>query len=185
MNEMIFSTLFKKKTPSVKITDRVWMNASGKWSGIIQQHNIDPETIFIYWFDDTRKQLHDNLAALNKSAMLMNYRQVTAASVRRHQVIFVEHYPLAPKEMALYKELQLLEAIIFSSLQEPLLQLFGGDRIRSIMKTMGMEENESMEHPYISQSIQRAQEKIERKLIVEHSANNQQDWLDRNIIGEL
>jgi len=161
------------------------MNATGKWSGILQQHKIDPETIFIYWFDDTRKQLQAQFEALGKSALLMNYHQVSAASVRRHQVIFVEHYPLAQKEMELYQELQLLEAIIFSSLQEPLFQLFGGDRIRSIMKSMGMEESESMEHPYISQSIQRAQEKIERKLIVEHSANNQQDWLDRNIIGEL
>ncbi len=182
---MIFSTLFKKKTPTVKITDRVWMNAAGKWSGILQQYQNDPETIFVVWFDDTLRQLQEQFTALGKTALLMSYRQVSSMSVQRHQVVFVEHYPIATKEMELYQNLHLLEAIIFSSLQEPLMQLFGGDRIRSIMKTMGMEEAESMEHPYISQSIQRAQEKIEKQLIVEHTAKSQQEWLDRNVVETI
>lgn len=158
------------------------MNAEGKWSGILQQYQNDPETIFVVWFDETMRHLQERFTALGKTALVMNYRQVSTHSIVRHQVIFVEHYPLHSKELAVYQQLNLLEAIIFSSLQEPLLQLFGGDRIRSIMKTMGMAEGESMEHPYISQSIQRAQEKIEKQLVVEQTAKSQQEWLDRNAV---
>ncbi len=49
----------------------------------------------------------------------------------------------------------------YVSLQDDLMRIFGSDRIGRILKTMGLKEGESIEHPWISKAIAKAQQKVE------------------------
>jgi preprotein translocase subunit SecA len=49
----------------------------------------------------------------------------------------------------------------FLSLEDDLMRIFGSDRIKKFMNTMGMEEDEPIEHKMISNAIAKAQKKVE------------------------
>ncbi len=49
----------------------------------------------------------------------------------------------------------------FISLEDDLMRLFGGDRVTNIMSKIGIEEGESLQHPMITKSVERAQKKVE------------------------
>ena len=51
----------------------------------------------------------------------------------------------------------------FISLDDELMRLFGGDRLKNIMKRIGMPTGEPIEHGMISRSIERAQTKVEMR----------------------
>lgn len=75
------------------------------------------------------------------------------------------------------------QVIVFSSLNEPLFKRFGADKIIQVMKQLGMKDDEVIEHSMINKAIQRAQEKIEKKVVVEQSAHSQHDWLEKNFVA--
>ena len=69
----------------------------------------------------------------------------------------------------------------FISLEDDLMRLFGSERISRVMERLGMKEGESIEHPMISRSVERAQRKVEennygiRKRLLEYdNVMNQQ-----------
>ena len=49
----------------------------------------------------------------------------------------------------------------FLSLEDDLMRVFGSDRISKVMNTLGMEEDEPIEHKMISNAIAKAQKKVE------------------------
>ena len=49
----------------------------------------------------------------------------------------------------------------YVSLQDDLMRIFGSERIGRILKTMGLKQNEAIEHPWISKAIAKAQQKVE------------------------
>ena len=51
----------------------------------------------------------------------------------------------------------------FISLDDELMRLFGGDRLKAIMKKIGMPTGEPIEHGMVSKSIERAQTKVEMR----------------------
>ena len=82
----------------------------------------------------------------------------------------------------------------FLSLEDDLMRIFGADNISGIMDKLGMEEDEPIEHSLITNSIERAQKKVEdhnyniRKYILEYDdvMNQQREVLyeqRRRILG--
>ena len=76
-------------------------------------------------------------------------------------------------------------SVFYVSLEDDLMRMFGSERIASVMDRMGFEEGEMIEHNMISNSIERAQKKVEennfgiRKRLIEYDdVMNQQ----RNVI---
>ena len=49
----------------------------------------------------------------------------------------------------------------YVSLQDDLMRIFGSERMGNILKTMGLKQGESIEHPWISKAIAKAQQKVE------------------------
>jgi len=49
----------------------------------------------------------------------------------------------------------------FISLEDELMRLFGGDRIKPIMEKIGLQDGEVIEHPFINRAVANAQKKIE------------------------
>jgi preprotein translocase subunit SecA len=76
-------------------------------------------------------------------------------------------------------------SVFFVSLEDDLMRMFGSERIARVMDSMGFQEGEMIEHSMISNSIERAQKKVEennfgiRKRLIEYDdVMNQQ----RNLI---
>ncbi len=73
------------------------------------------------------------------------------------------------------------ESRFFISLEDDLMRLFGSERLMNVFKSLGVAENEQIEHRMLSSAIERAQEKIEsnnygiRKNLLDYDAvNNEQ-----------
>lgn len=49
----------------------------------------------------------------------------------------------------------------FLSLEDDLMRIFGSERLDRVLKTLGMEEGEVIQHPWINKSLERAQAKVE------------------------
>lgn len=49
----------------------------------------------------------------------------------------------------------------YLSLEDDLMRIFGGDRVKMIMERVGMEEGEPIEHKYTTKAIENAQKKVE------------------------
>ena len=69
----------------------------------------------------------------------------------------------------------------YLSLEDNLMRIFASDRVSAIMQKLGMQENEAIEHPWVSRAIENAQRKVEghnfdmRKQLLEYDdvANDQ------------
>jgi hypothetical protein len=178
--------LFKKKdSSSIKIKDKVWMSESAKFNAFYEAWKKDPSIIFIFWFDAsldkavTRFQNEKDIAS-----NFLTAREVAGSHVNGKTLVFAEHYPIAEKEKQLFEKLHLTEVSIWSGLDEPLFQKFGADKIISTMKSLGMKEQDSVEHSMITKSIHNAQEKISKKISVDQSAHSQEEWMKKNLPKE-
>ncbi len=69
----------------------------------------------------------------------------------------------------------------YLSLEDNLMRIFASDRVKGLMQKLGMEEGESIEHPWVTKAIENAQRKVEahnfdiRKHLLEYDdvANDQ------------
>ena len=53
------------------------------------------------------------------------------------------------------------ESRFYISLEDDLMRLFGSERLMKVFTSLGVEENEQIEHKMLSNAIEKAQEKIE------------------------
>ncbi len=80
-------------------------------------------------------------------------------------------------------------SVFFVSLEDDLMRLFSSDRIAGVMDKLGFKEGEMIEHSMISNSIERAQKKVEennfgiRKRLLEYDdvMNKQRTWSTPNV----
>jgi preprotein translocase subunit SecA len=62
----------------------------------------------------------------------------------------------------------------YISLEDDLIRVFGGDRMKTLMQRFGMKEGEVIEHPWVTKSIENAQKRVEghnfdiRKNLIEY-----------------
>ena len=142
----------------------------------------DPNTTFIGWFDDTISQLEKFLVDSNVSPpTILSARSIQRPHVEGASIIFIEHHPMKSKEDILFSQLSLKEATILTSLDEPLLSIFGGGKLIGVMQKLGMKEDDIIEHKLVSQSIAKAQKKIEGRMSIEQSTRSQAEWIERNL----
>ena len=181
-NIVMFNFLKKRETDSVKIQDKVWMNELSKFEFLCDEIKKHNDTLYVFWFDETLSKAELLLSKEIRTALpFITAREITSSAVAGRKIIFAEHYPLAQKEKDLFLKLHLKETQIWSSLDEPLFQHFGGEKIVAMMKKLGIKENEAVEHKMLTKSIQNAQQKIETKVLLEQSAASQKEWIERNL----
>jgi preprotein translocase subunit SecA len=51
----------------------------------------------------------------------------------------------------------------YLSLEDDLMRIFAGDRVKLLMERMGMPDNEPIEHPWVTKSVENAQKKVEER----------------------
>ena len=169
--------LFKSREPEVKVIDKVWMSADAKFNACAAMAHANPNCVFICWFPETHAALKK---FLNESNLVLA-RQAASMSFQDKMLVFAEHHPLSSKESALFKSLNLKEAPVLSSLDEPLFMRFGGERTLELMKKLGMKEDEVVGSNLITKALRNAQQKIEKQVLVEREANSQHEWFALNL----
>lgn len=117
---------------------------------------------------------------LNENSLALA-SQAASISFQDKMIVFAEHHPLSRKELALFKSLNLKEAPVLSSLDEPFFMWFGGERTLLLMKKLGVDENEVIGSGIVTKAIHNAQQKIEKQVFVELEAHSQQEWLTLNL----
>jgi hypothetical protein len=167
--------LFNNKDNKAKVIDKVFMYKQSKWNYCRKLLSENPKTIFIGWFDETISELETQVG----QNTVLNARTIHRSQIEGSTVIFIEHHPMKSKEETVFKQLEIKEVIVLTSFDEPLLIMFGGEKLIKIMQGLGMKEDEIIEHKMVSQSIVNAQEKIEKKVIVEPTARSQAEWLEK------
>src|SRR5690606_8976139 len=51
----------------------------------------------------------------------------------------------------------------YLSLEDDLMRIFAGDRVKNLMDRMGMPDDEPIEHPWVTKSVENAQRKVEER----------------------
>ena len=51
----------------------------------------------------------------------------------------------------------------YLSLEDDLMRIFAGDRVKNLMERMGMPDDEPIEHPWVTKSVENAQQKVEER----------------------
>ena len=174
--------LFSRKNKGVEVSDVVFISPEAKLDAMATLASGKPSFVFIFWFEQSKQdaELFFNKKEVNPECYMA--REIHPHHINNKNVVFGEHFPLRSKEQTLFEELKLSKVVVYSSLTDPLLKLFGGEKIIELMKTLGLAENEAMEHKMISKSIANAQEKLEKKVLMEQGAVSAEDWFKKNTV---
>jgi hypothetical protein len=176
-----------KRSDQIKVIDKIAVSQYAKWENCLREWKQNKSIVFIAWFDETL-EIFKNYTASNTDPQPEIYlaNEMQSLHVQNENTfIFLEHFPLRNKEQALFKKLHITEAIVYSSLNEPLLMHTGSENINRLMQTLGMKETEILQHTLISNSIKQIQKKLEEKITVEQSAPSQQQWMNANVQAKI
>jgi len=169
--------LFKKKEPTVEVVDRIYMSEGAKLQACKELQTDNPSVKLVAWFEDTRKKFQQFLDQNGNIGVTVSLAQYTNIVAPNEAIIFVEHYPSIVEEQQKFAALGLTQAIVYSSLDEPLFEMFGGQKIIELMHKMGMQPHEMIQNKMVSGSIKAAQDKIAKKMLIAMNAQSQRDWL--------
>jgi len=172
--------LFSKKEKPVPVTDLIWINDVAKKAGLVQLLKKKPGAVLCAWFDDTATENETYLQSKGLEHTIHLYLQLHSRNTNGKEVIFLEHYPLYKKEQELFLSLQATSITILSSLEDPLLKQFGGDRISNLMKALGVDEEEPVSHKLITSSLLKAQQKLDKEITTELLASSADEWFKKN-----
>lgn len=181
----MLSSLFGKKEEGEGTNifkDKVYIHSTAKMNACLHLATQNPETLFIAWFELTA----ENFRSFFTTNGLDASRVVMASSVDEkilinQEPVFLEHYPLHAKELAVVNNWQLMNIPVYSAMDEPLFKHFGSDKMVPLIKLLGMKEAEAIEHSYVTESIIKGQNKIANKVVVEHLATSQGEWMKINM----
>ena len=178
----MFNFFGKKKQDKIVVTNKVWLSETKKWQALVDQVTREENTFVAVWFDETLGKLETFFSSHGLSPdKVYLARELAVHYIPDNQLIFAEHYPLLSREQELYETLGLSQAIVYSSLDEPIFAHFGGANIISLVSQLGMKDDVALENPLITKAITKAQEHVNNKLSFDQSAHSQAEWLRINL----
>ena len=195
----MFDFLFGSKKPTLKIIDFIWKTKEEKYRAIANKMFSGEAIILACFFDDTKNELIQiaNVLQVPASASLSSYEKILLLSADslmhtntslKHQIIFVEHYPSFDIENETLLNINEIfkhdRYTFFMSLDEPLFQYFGADRMVAILERMGFQENESISHKMLTESIKKVQQKVDKEAKSMQDTQNAKEWFALNLRSE-
>ncbi|MBN8577304.1 MAG: hypothetical protein J0L66_10185 [Cytophagales bacterium] len=197
-------SLFKSSKPVY--TDRVWRTTEYALQGMITDALVaitrKQVPVVICFFEDELQQITKFLAGKGVPAMALRdysmqpqegvvlYASATnefplALANQTVAIFLFGHYPLPKKENEYLQKIKKIvpsaSLVFYSSLDEPAFKMFSGERLIGILDKLGMKEDEAIEHPIVTRSMQQAREKVERMVRNEIPATSEEGWFLKNI----
>lgn len=172
--------LFQKKEKPVPVTDLIWINDAGKKAGFVELLNQKPAAVLCAWFSATAKDFENFLETKKPGYTIYLQRELHTSITNGKELIFLEHYPLFKKEQELFRSSKAAAITVLSSMEDPLLKKFGGNRISFLMKRLGINEEEAISHTLITSSIINVQQKLDKQINSELLASSAEEWFNKN-----
>lgn len=177
---------FESKVQKYKYLIRQFENSSSKVS------------LWLYYFDTTRGEIQSLCQAtqtavhlttpselLREGINLLDARNIDLGQLHGYEdLLLVETHPIFSIHKQIVSQAEqhkLSEFICFTSLDAPIMQLFGGERLQSILSRMGLKEAEPIEHSMITKSLEKAQKKLEASLTQHQDIRSSpEEWVEKN-----
>lgn len=111
--------------------------------------------------------------------------QIPSSPKGKLEVLLAEHHPMQSKDQEFIDKAARLpcevELSFHFSLDDPMLEHFGGQRLQDLCRRLGMAETECISHPTVNTAIRNAQEKIESTVPRDVPAHSPEDWFKYNL----
>jgi len=70
---------------------------------------------------------------------------------------------------------------LYVSLEAPLMKVYGSDRLKFILQRLGLTEGQRLEHPLLTDTLRKAQQRLEAQVRQEITATSQKEWFKLNL----
>jgi len=199
----LFDFLFgsRSASKSKSLDDKLWMTRQAKLNGIREElaersASGSTEILLVAHFADVLQDLHAIAVEqpdlpvqviLAKNALRESMSRANLDKASLVDVIVAERHPLFDEDDKLIKSLQELpcpvRVVYHLSLEDPLLAKFAGPWVTSMLKTLGMSEDKSIENKTISRGIKEAQKKFQQQALRTNEADSAAEWIKQNLPG--
>lgn len=160
---MSFFNLFNKKEKGPVIDDKIWIDKTNKLQGCANLVKENPELLLIAWLEDTKKEFQDYLSQEHGlSPTIELAASLLPSRMTGKKYCFLEHHPLFSKEEALLKSWKCEKVLFLNSLEDVVFYFAKAERIAELMRRMGHQEHEVIQHAIVSKSISRSQQKFDK-----------------------
>lgn len=198
----LFNSLFGSKPASTVevVHDRIWMSQQAKLNGVRRELAErsgagDVAIVLVGHFADTLEQLNAIVAEYQGGTPVMATlaeKLSTDIAARLNldekatiDLIVAERHPLVSVDDKLLQFAQGLHCRCrvahYLSLDDPLLRLFSGEWVKSVLQKLGMTENEAIESSMVSRRVREAQKKIEAHAFGNSKADSAAEWMEKNL----
>ena len=169
----------KKVVIATVVKDLVFATDSEREKYLLEISKMH-DTNIIAWFESDLNYLNRLFGSnWNHSSVKVYLHASLAASEINPYIPMVlwGRHPLASVEDKSLAALPKVSVLVgMTSLDDALIQHFGGDKVKSLIGKMGHKEGEIIEHSMISASIRNAQQDLDKKVENPISANSASDW---------
>ncbi len=165
-----------------------------------QQNEEAKHVILMYFFEQTKSEIGQLLAGLGQEFCEMTPDELTKSGYNLLDARSLSNKNLPHADMAYVLELHpiystnripleaatkagLKELTYFTGLDEGVMALFGSERMIHLMETLGLKEDEAVEHSMVTKSIEKAQQKLEAKITAPIDVkSSSEEWIEKNKI---
>jgi hypothetical protein len=156
--------LFRKKEKVPEIIDYVWISREAKLMGLLQFHREQPEKRLVAWSEQTKTQVQEFFTQqTGQSPEILRATKMLPSRMEGQSFLFLEHHLFYSKEIQLLRSWNVQKVLFLNAIDDPVFHSIDSDRILHLLKTMGIKEDEYLQHRMITASIQRAQKSGEKK----------------------
>ncbi len=174
----IFKKLFgqsdSKKAPKINL--RVWVNQAAKEKACVMMAQADRHLLFIAWSKVTSQHFQEVFRKQHIPNEVMTADDILPYRMTGRSFVFIERHFDLRKETIFLESLKAKEVLVHVSLSDPLLLPFNSERIQQLMKQIGHDEEEYIEHDMINKSIENAMKKIKSGDFPKDSSKELLDW---------
>jgi hypothetical protein len=187
-----FSNLFGKKEPEL-LRAKVMSTRNVLNTHIASEVNSGKVMTILFFASSQENMLRltseinrDNVVHVEQLSNASTQARIrTFVSTAGNTVIFGERFPLAQQEQQLAKQLEKLGVsmpiLAYTALDDSFFLQFGGERIAKLMKSMGMDDREFIEHPMIQSAIKNAQSKLAQKVSITSKTKSPEEWFSMHM----
>jgi hypothetical protein len=100
-------------------------------------------------------------------------------------LLFYGPSPLPGREEMISERIVPVSQCCCASLDDPFFKAFGMEKVVTLMETLGMQNDESIEHAFVDKAIRSAQEKLGKKVKNEIKSETEEEWFQKNIAGKI
>lgn len=198
----LFDFLFGSKQPALPHLrhEQIWLTQMAKWNAVQMAVGEfgQSEAVALFLISHFPESLYQcsKIAATHEgegtvAALLADQlstdlaKQLHLTSETLIEFVVVERHPLMSVDEKLVAFASALPCRCrmthHISLEDALLAQFAGDWVKSVLKSLGMQEDESIESDLVRRRIQQAQKRIEQRAIGNSPADSAAEWLQKNV----